>query len=50
MLFVAKKQDRQRMIIDGRPAIRLFADPPGVSLITVESMAKLHVKGDRVFF
>ena len=43
VLFVAKKDDTLRMVVDARGSNRLFEDPPGVSLSTVESLSHIEV-------
>ena len=46
----AKDSDRQRLIIDARPANRVFADPPAVRLANPEVLAELQVPAGREFF
>ena len=43
---VSKKNGSQRLIIDARPANRLFLPPPGVSLLTGEGLARMEVEID----
>ena len=40
---VAKKNGKQRLILDARPVNRLFVSPPGVDLLTGEGMARFEV-------
>jgi len=44
-LFFVWKKDRQhlRMILDARPANRIFRDPPGVQLLTAEDLSAFQV-------
>ena len=46
-VFFVWKSDKKkiRMIVDARPANSVFADPPGVSLSTAETFAKIEVEG-----
>ena len=43
LFFVKKKETQQRMIMDCRMANRFFQDPPGVSMCTSESLARIEV-------
>ena len=43
---VAKKNGTQRLILDCRPANRLFVAPPGVDLLTGEGLARLEIDLD----
>ena len=39
-----RKNGTQRLILDARPANRLFTPPPGVDLLTGEGLARLEVE------
>ena len=50
VLCVAKKNGMLRLVVDARGSNRIFKDPPGVSLTTVEGIANIHVdQNDKLF-
>eukprot|EP00971_Amphidinium_carterae_P019267 379259-Amphidinium_carterae.1 len=49
VFFVAKKNDDLRMVIDARPANRLFTTPPGVNMATAGTFANLYTSNTRVY-
>ena len=40
---MGKRDGSLRLVVDARPANRLFESPPGVQLSTVENFGRLHV-------
>ena len=42
IFFVKKKGDRQRLILDCRPANRLFRSPPGVDLVSGDGFSRIE--------
>ena len=48
LFFVKNKGDRQRLILDCRPANRLFKSPPGVGLVSGDGLSRIERAGPAV--